>query len=239
MASPYCSGMDKVNLHGIIARGDIPGTTSAADIVAQLADASGPVTLSINSEGGEVFEGVQIFEAVRSYASPVTVSVDGIAGSIASYIAMAGKKIRIADGGFFMTHAAWSIAMGDADELRQMADTLDAITTSLVDAYAKRTGMDPDAAMQRFASGENWFSADEAVAIGLADEKTGSHVQASVQDATIYSRLPAELMPGNPPKSIPAVVATLQGKRRALGKFVQAQLASRRRAHLRKGTING
>ena len=212
----------EIHLDGVISSSGIGGTISPADVRAQLKEASGkPVTVVLDSEGGEVFAGVSIFEALKRHESGVNVRIDGLAGSIASYIAMAGNTITIADGGFMMTHGAWKVTMGDAGEHREAADLLESITSRITDAYAQRAGISHAEAMDRFVDGENWFDAEQAIEAGLADSKSNSHaVNVRVSDPSIYHNLPAALVREIPrPRSqleSQVLVSTVQGKSRAL-----------------------
>lgn len=133
--------------------------------------ALGPVsqiTVRINSPGGEVFDGFAIYNALKQHEARVTVYVDGLAASIASVIAMAGDDIRMGEGAMLMVHSPWTVSIGDADDMRQVADVLDKIEVGLVDAYESRSGQ-PRATVEQWMQGETWFTRDEAIAAGLAD----------------------------------------------------------------------
>ena len=84
----------------------------------------GPITVNINSPGGDVFEGIAIYNLLREHDGEVTVNVIGLAASIASVIAMAGDNIRIAKSAYFMIHNAWTIAMGNRNDMQKVVDTL-------------------------------------------------------------------------------------------------------------------
>lgn len=127
------------------------------------------INLRINSPGGSVFDGLAIYNFLKG--QDVTVQVDGLAASIASIIAMAGKEVRIAGNGFLMIHNPWGGAMGDSEEMRQTADLLDKIRDSLVGTYAAKTGKDSET-IKRWMDDETWFSAEEAKANGFVDTIT-------------------------------------------------------------------
>ena len=127
------------------------------------------ITVRINSPGGEVFDGFAIYNALKEHPATVTVHVDGLAASIASVIAMAGDHIYMGEGAMFMVHSPWTIAMGDSDNMRSVADMLDKIEVGLVDAYVSGTGQDR-ATVEAWMEGETWFTRDEAISAGLADE---------------------------------------------------------------------
>lgn len=125
----------------------------------------------INSPGGSVFDGIAIYNQIKRFSGEKIVHIDGIAASIASVIAMAGDKVKIAANGMVMIHDPWSIAFGTADEMRKMADSLDKVRDTILDTYVIATEGDRQAISDLMAA-ETWLSADEAVAQGFADEKT-------------------------------------------------------------------
>src|SRR5262249_39117748 len=127
------------------------------------------LNVHINSPGGSVFEGIAVQNILANHPATVNISVDGLAASIASVIAMAGDKITMCPGSMMMIHEASGLAWGHAADMRQLADVLDKISGTLADAYALRAG--GEAADWRTAMhAETWYTADEAVAAGLADE---------------------------------------------------------------------
>lgn len=155
------------------------GTTAKsfrADLAALPAAAA--LTVRINSPGGEVFDGFAIYQALKDWAGEVTVHVDGVAASIASVIAMAGQRVVMAGPAMLMIHDPWGYAVGNAAELRKQADVMDKVATSIASAYVERTGR-AEADIRAEMSAETWFTADEAVALGFADEvDRGAAVQA-------------------------------------------------------------
>src|SRR5687767_4040065 len=140
---------------------------SASDVVAALQGA-GDVTVHINSPGGEVFEALAIFATFRNHPGTVTMRVEGWAASAASMIAMAGDQVVMEPQAMIMIHDAWSYAFGNAEDLRAEADILDKTSGNIAGMYATKAGGTADvwrAAMQA----ETWYTAEEAVAAGLAD----------------------------------------------------------------------
>ena len=126
------------------------------------------INLLMNSPGGDVFEGLAIYNTLMNSKAQVNVRIDGLAASIASVIAMAGDKITIAENGSMMIHAAWTLAIGNAADLRKTADTLDTITQGIVASYAKRTGMDAKK-ITTMMDAETWMTGQECVDQGFAD----------------------------------------------------------------------
>lgn len=142
----------------------------AKDFVTELRGIKSKViNVEINSPGGDVFAGLAIYNALKSSGKEIVVKVMGVAASAASLIAMAGDKIVMPKNTFLMIHNPWSFAMGNADELRETADTLDKIGASLRATYAARTGMD-DAKLDEMLAKDTWMTADEALEMGFATE---------------------------------------------------------------------
>lgn len=144
--------------------------TWADEFVEELAGITAPrVALRVNSCGGSVFEGIAIANALRAHPANVTVYVDGIAASIASVIALAGDRLVLRPQAQLMIHDASALAIGNAQEMREMADLLDRQSDNLADAYAEKAGGTRDEWRGRMQA-ETWYTAQEAVDAGLADE---------------------------------------------------------------------
>ena len=126
------------------------------------------LSVRINSPGGSVFEGLAIYNTLLSHPAKVTVDIDGLAASIASIIAMAGDEVRMAKSAKMMIHNPWTIAIGDAAEMRKAADQLDGSRDSLLDIYAGRSSKSR-AELLAMMDDETWFGADAAKSAGLAD----------------------------------------------------------------------
>jgi ATP-dependent Clp endopeptidase proteolytic subunit ClpP len=122
----------------------------------------------INSPGGEVWDGVTILNTLRNHPARVTTIVDGVAASSASFIAMGGDEVVMSRNSELMIHDAWGMAVGNAGDLRDLADRLDAHSNNIASIYAERTGGTVEE-WRDFMRAETWYSADEAVAAGLAD----------------------------------------------------------------------
>ena len=127
-----------------------------------------PVTVIINSPGGDYFEGLAIYNLLRDHPANVTVKIVGIAASAASVIAMAGDDVQIARAGFLMIHNTWVVAGGDRNALRDVADWLEPFDTMAVDIYAARTGIDPKE-IAKMLDKETWIGGADAVDKGFAD----------------------------------------------------------------------
>jgi ATP-dependent protease ClpP protease subunit len=144
----------------------------AADLVKELAALDvDTIVLRINSYGGSVPDGLAIFNALRRHKAQVDVVVDGVAISCAGYIAMAGDTITMAENAQLMIHAPWSYAVGNSQMLREQADILDRYAKSLAGAYADKSGKPIEDCLALLTDGkDHWFSAEEAVAEGYADQ---------------------------------------------------------------------
>lgn len=147
------------------------GGVSAEEFIADLAKL-GPVSrleVRINSIGGDVFEGIAIYNAIRNHTATDKVAyVDGIAASSASLIAMGCKSVAMGQGAQLMIHNPWAFAMGDAGDLRGMADRLDKTAGEMAAIYAAKSGK-PVEECRAMMDAETYFTGDEAVAAKLAD----------------------------------------------------------------------
>jgi len=143
---------------------------SAGQCVQELSALDAPVIdVYINSPGGEVFDGLAIYNALRSHPAKIMVRVDALAASIASVIAMAGDRVIMSPGSQMMIHDANGVACGEPDELRKYADFLDAQSDNIASIYAERAGGTMKQ-WRKLMQAETWYFADEAVTAGLADE---------------------------------------------------------------------
>lgn len=140
------------------------------------------VTVHINSPGGDVMAGAEIYSALKEHSlngeGKVTVIVTGLAASAASVVAMAGDEILMHPVAYMMIHNPWTFAMGDAKELRKTAKVLDVISEGLISAYEQRTGKDRDE-LKRMLENETWMSAGTAVEEGFADGIFGAEAGAA------------------------------------------------------------
>lgn len=144
--------------------------TSASEFIAELRAINAPqITLRINSPGGEIFDGLAIMNALRSHPAAVTVRVESLAASIASVIAMGGDRVIMQPYSQLMIHEGSGLCMGDAADMRQMADLLDKQSDNIASVYVGRAGGTPQEWRERMRA-ETWFTAEEAVEAGLADE---------------------------------------------------------------------
>jgi ATP-dependent protease ClpP protease subunit len=194
----------QANEYELLIYGDIGAswweeTVTAANVIAQL-DALPPSVTSlhvrINSLGGSVPDGLAIYNALKRCPAQVTVTVDGVAASIASFIAMAGDEVRAPATSVIMVHdprLAW-VEDANASSLRSWADQLDVWSTSMAAGYAAKTGLSVDEVMTQFLDGvDHFFAGEEAVAAGLVDtlETFEPVVEPEPIDPTLTASLPA------------------------------------------------
>ena len=150
-----------------------------------------PVRLRINSPGGDVFDGLAIYNALRTHPGKVTVSIEGMAASIASVIAMAGKTVRAAGNSFMMLHDPHALCLGTAEDMRRMANLLVKVKAPLVAAYS-RSGAD-DQTITAWMAAETWFTAEEAWDAQLVDH-VDARIEASARfDLSRFKHPPAAL----------------------------------------------
>jgi ATP-dependent protease ClpP protease subunit len=156
--------------------------TLAEDFIAELAAVTSPkLRVRVSSPGGSVFEGIALANALRAHPADVTVQVDGIAASIASVIAMAGDRVVIQPQAMIMVHDASGVCLGNAQDMSDMAALLDKISGNIADAYASKAGGTRDEWRTQMRA-ESWFTAEEAVEAGLADEMLPARKQQAAPD---------------------------------------------------------
>jgi ATP-dependent protease ClpP protease subunit len=149
---------------------------------------TGTITMYVNCEGGEVFDGLAIYEALRRHPASITAFIDGIAASAASYVVCAADRVVMAERARMMIHDAHGGVLGNARDMRAMADLLDALSDTIADIYAEKTGKTREewrAAMQAAEGGPDgtWYDAKAAVKAKLADELAAGEKPANATPA--------------------------------------------------------
>lgn len=175
---------------------------SAGDFLGELRNCAGDVRLHLNSPGGDVFDGMAIYQALRNRVEPTTVHIDGLAASIASVIAMGADRVVMAPKAQFMIHEGWSAAVGNAADMRKLADLLDRTSDSIASVYADKAGQTTEFWRDRMRE-ETWYSADEAMEAGLVDEVEGKPRKREFFDLAQYNysgrdSAPAPVLKGEP-----------------------------------------
>jgi ATP-dependent protease ClpP protease subunit len=157
------------------------------------------IALHLNTPGGDVFDGIAILNALRAHPATVTVTVDSLAASIGSVIAMAGERIVMAKHSTLMIHDPATLAWGDAAEMRKTAEILDQLGDTIAGVYAERAGGSVREWRDRMLE-ETWYTDREAVDAGLADEVDGD-ADADVEnvfDLSVFKHPPEHLMARGP-----------------------------------------
>lgn len=129
------------------------------------------INVHINSGGGDVFESIAIGNLLKQYDGEITIIIDGLAGSGASVVAMAGDNIKMFSNSMMMIHKAWTFASGNADELRKIANDLDKIDSAVLASYKdKFVGTEEE--LQELIKDESWLTAEECEVLGFCDAVT-------------------------------------------------------------------
>lgn len=162
------------------------------------------LNVHINSPGGDVFDGIAIFNRLDQHDGEVNVTVDGLAASAASLIAMAGDSIKMAKGAFLMIHEPWGLTIGDASDHAKTADNLRQIAGEIVDIYHQRTGVDRDEIAAMVAA-ETWMTGADARAKGFADDEQQEDAVVANFDLSKYRNVPRGYAAqcGAPPRKEP------------------------------------
>lgn len=132
----------------------------------------GPITVRMNSGGGDVIAASVIRSILVDYPGTVTMRIDGLAASAATYVATAGDKVLMQDTAFFMIHDPSIIAWGNEDDLKAAIDLLKTVKSGIIDAYVTKTQLTPEK-LGKMMSAETWMTAKEAQEMGFVDEVIG------------------------------------------------------------------
>lgn len=167
------------------------GGVSAQTLVPQIrAIKGGTIHLRINSPGGDVFAAQAICQAMRDSPAHIVAHIDGYAASAVTVIASAADEVKAAAGAMYMIHCGWTMAVGNAEEMRSTAGLLDKVDATICAQYAKKTGKN-EADIMTMMKAETWFTADEAVAEGFIDAISDSPKVKAQWDLTAYQNAPA------------------------------------------------
>lgn len=156
---------DEIGYWGVTARQFVNDLKALGDIT--------HINLHINSPGGDVFDGIAIFNALKHHGAAITVHIDGLAASMASVIAMVGNPVIMPENTMMMIHKPWGFAGGDANDMRDYADLLDKVESVLIPAYAQKTGKTTEE-IAALLEDETWMDGAECLALGFADQVTPS-----------------------------------------------------------------
>jgi ATP-dependent protease ClpP protease subunit len=184
----------EINIFGDIGESWFGDSVAAKSFVEDLKalGAKEKITVSINSYGGSVSDGLAIYNALRQNKSKIITRVDGVAVSIASLIAMAGDELEMAENALLMIHAPWSGVSGNAADMRKQADVLDTYAKAMATSYVSKSGIDYAEVLSLLTDGEDhWYTAQEAIDAGFADYMTEAMPIAACLDPTRYKSIPA------------------------------------------------
>jgi ATP-dependent Clp endopeptidase proteolytic subunit ClpP len=168
---------DEIGYWGITAQ-DFVNELKAAD--------TKNITLRLNSPGGEIFDGIAIYNALMDHPATITSIVDGVAASAASFIFMAGDTRIMNRSSTAMIHDGIGLAVGNASDMREMADQLDQASDNIASIYSERAGGSVSSWREKMKA-ETWYTADEAVKAGLAHKVNGQDAQENLFDLSIFN----------------------------------------------------
>jgi ATP-dependent Clp endopeptidase proteolytic subunit ClpP len=175
---------DEIGAYGVSAKGFLAELGALPDGV--------PIDLRLNSPGGSVFDAVAIYNALKRHEGTITVWIDGIAASAASYIAMAGDEIVMPENAFLMIHDPSGLVMGTAEDMRSTAQALDKVKGSLIQGYAAKSGKSDDDIAVLMAA-ETWLDAKDALDLGFIDRIAEPVKLAASFDVARFRNAPPEL----------------------------------------------
>ncbi len=132
----------------------------------------GPVTVRINSGGGEMIAASVIRSILVDYPGKVTMRIDGLCASAATYVAMAGDVVKMQDSAYFMIHDPWTIAIGNVEEMKLVVEFLKTLKDGILDTYASKTSL-PREKISKMMTDTTWMTASEAKNYGFVDEVIG------------------------------------------------------------------
>jgi len=147
-----------------------------------------PLTIKINSVGGDVFEGFALYNAIKSHQGPTTAIVEGIAASAASLFAMAADSVVMNPASLLMIHNPWMLTGGDSKDLRSAADTLDKIKEIMVERYSEKTGQTAET-LSQLLDEETYLTPSEAVELGFADRINHSEDHVESLSNSVYNKI--------------------------------------------------
>ena len=173
---------DEIGTYGVTAQDFISEIKGLKDM---------PINLRINSLGGDVFDGMAMYNVIKRREAKTTVYIEGIAASIATIIALGADEVIMAENSLFMIHNAWGGTSGEAKDMRKTAETLDKITSELTDIYVKKTGLSFEAIADMMDE-ETWLNAEEAFALGFIDTISESIKVAAKYDVSKFKNITQE-----------------------------------------------
>jgi ATP-dependent Clp endopeptidase proteolytic subunit ClpP len=178
---------DEIGYWGVTARQFVNDLKALGDVT--------HINLHINSPGGDVFDGIAIFNALKFHGAAITVHIDGLAASMASVIAMVGNPVIMPENTMMMIHKPWGFSGGDANDMRDYADLLDKVESVLIPAYAEKTGKSTEE-IAAMLEDETWMDGKKCLELGFADQVTTSlQAMACIQSKRIedFEKMPKSI----------------------------------------------
>lgn len=173
---------DEIGLYGVTAQSFI---NDIKDYKEQ------PINLHINCVGGDVFEGMAIYNVLKKRTQKTTVYIEGIAASMGSIIALAGDEVIMSENSLYMIHNAWGGTMGEASEMRKYADILEKLSNESADIYVKKTGL-PLEEVKEMMDKETWLNAEEALRFGFIDTISDAVKVAAKVDVSKFKNITSD-----------------------------------------------
>lgn len=184
------TGQRSLYLEGVIAQESWFGDeVTPAAFKSELNSGNQPITVHINSVGGDCVAASQIYTMLMEYPADVTVQIDSLAASAASVVAMAGTKVCMSPTALMMAHNPWTNACGDTRDMQKAIALLDEVKESIINAYEIKTGLSR-AKLSHLMDAETWMNANKAVELGFADDLLfkADGESAAAEDSFVFSR---------------------------------------------------
>lgn len=171
---------------------------TAMDFANELDDvgAVSRLNIAISSNGGDVSQGTAIFNILNRHKAFKSVTIEGLAASMASVIAMAGDEVIMPSNSMLMIHNPWGALMGEADQIKSFGEALETMQDNIADAYVARTGLDKTEVLNMMAR-ETWLSAKKAVELGFADTVESALQVAAAFDVSSFRHVPKKFADAN------------------------------------------
>lgn len=150
-----------------------------------------PMNLHVNCVGGDVFDGMAIYNVLLKRTQKTTVYVEGIAASMGSVIALAGDEVIMSENSLLMIHNAWGGTMGEADDMRKYANILDKLSDESADIYVKKTGLSLEE-VKDMMDEETWLNAEEALEYGFVDSISDAIKVAAKVDVSKFKNISSD-----------------------------------------------
>ena len=165
---------------------------TAQDFIAEMKEYKDtPVNLRINCIGGDVFDGMAMYNIIKKREAKTTAYIEGIAASMGSVIALAADEVVMAENSLFMIHNAWGGAMGEAEDMRKTASVLEKISGEIASIYKRKTRLSLDR-IQDMMDEETWLNAEEAYELGFIDSISDSIKVAAKYDVSKFKNITTE-----------------------------------------------